>query len=66
VNCNSVNASFQYSNNSMPKFPILFFLSLKSGGIRLSKEGCVFLEFAPAVGPRQYDWSKKQVSSPCP
>eukprot|EP01018_Ginkgo_biloba_P010369 Gb_40890 [translate_table: standard] len=37
------------------------FTVLDSGGLKLSKEGCVFFEFAPAVGTRQYDWSKKQV-----
>lgn len=42
-----------------PKAPE--YSTLDSGGIRLSKEGCVFLEFAPAVGTRQYDWSKKQI-----
>lgn len=42
-----------------PKAPE--YTTLDSGGIRLSKEGCVFLEFAPAVGTRQYDWSKKQI-----
>jgi len=42
-----------------PKAPE--YSTVDSGGIRLSKEGCVFLEFAPAVGTRQYDWSKKQI-----
>jgi hypothetical protein len=42
-----------------PKAPE--YSTVDSGGIRLSKEGCVFLEFAPAVGIRQYDWSKKQI-----
>jgi len=42
-----------------PKAPE--YSTLDSGGIRLTKEGCLFLEFAPAVGTRQYDWSKKQI-----
>ncbi|KAL5759596.1 hypothetical protein ACOSP7_018116 [Xanthoceras sorbifolium] len=39
------------------------FVSLDSGAIKLSKEGFVLLQFAPAVGVRQYDWSRKQVFS---
>ncbi|XP_010242376.1 PREDICTED: single-stranded DNA-binding protein WHY1, chloroplastic-like isoform X2 [Nelumbo nucifera] len=35
----------------------------KSGAFKLSKEGFVLLQFAPAVGLRQYDWSRKQVFS---
>eukprot|EP00252_Welwitschia_mirabilis_P018706 TRINITY_DN4170_c0_g1_i1.p1 TRINITY_DN4170_c0_g1~~TRINITY_DN4170_c0_g1_i1.p1 ORF type:complete len:237 (-),score=52.61 TRINITY_DN4170_c0_g1_i1:480-1190(-) len=37
------------------------FTRLDSGAFRLSREGSVFLEFAPAVGVRQYDWSRKQI-----
>ncbi|XP_010242377.1 PREDICTED: single-stranded DNA-binding protein WHY1, chloroplastic-like isoform X3 [Nelumbo nucifera] len=33
------------------------------GAFKLSKEGFVLLQFAPAVGLRQYDWSRKQVFS---
>ncbi|XP_044491240.1 single-stranded DNA-binding protein WHY1, chloroplastic-like [Mangifera indica] len=39
------------------------FVSLDSGAFKLSKEGFVLLQFAPAVGVRQYDWSRKQVFS---
>ncbi|CAA0834700.1 Single-stranded DNA-binding protein WHY1-chloroplastic [Striga hermonthica] len=39
------------------------FSSLDSGAFRLSKEGFVLLQFAPAVGARQYDWGRKQVFS---
>lgn len=33
----------------------------QSGAFKLSKEGFVLLQFAPAAGVRQYDWSRKQV-----
>ncbi|TXG56414.1 hypothetical protein EZV62_017727 [Acer yangbiense] len=39
------------------------FVSLDSGAFKLSREGFVLLQFAPAVGVRQYDWSRKQVFS---
>ncbi|KAL3654198.1 Single-stranded DNA-binding protein why1, chloroplastic [Castilleja foliolosa] len=39
------------------------FAPLGSGAFKLSKEGCVSLQFAPAVGVRQYDWGRKQVFS---
>ncbi|XP_057542917.1 single-stranded DNA-binding protein WHY1, chloroplastic-like isoform X1 [Amaranthus tricolor] len=39
------------------------FLPLESGAFKLSKEGCIMLQFAPAAGVRQYDWSRKQVFS---
>eukprot|EP01018_Ginkgo_biloba_P013969 Gb_03500 [translate_table: standard] len=45
--------------NMKPKAPE--FSTLDSGGMKLSKEGGMYLTFAPAVGTRQYDWSKKQV-----
>ncbi|KAK3264779.1 Single-stranded DNA-binding protein why1, chloroplastic, variant 2 [Cymbomonas tetramitiformis] len=32
----------------------------------LEKPGCMLLEFAPAIGERQYDWSKKQTFSLSP
>ncbi|XP_010256524.1 PREDICTED: single-stranded DNA-binding protein WHY1, chloroplastic-like [Nelumbo nucifera] len=44
-----------------PKAPE--FIPLDSGAFKLSKEGFVLLQFAPAVGVRQYDWSRKQVFS---
>lgn len=28
----------------------------------MSKEGFALMQFAPAVGTRQYDWSRKQVA----
>ncbi|XP_044487962.1 single-stranded DNA-binding protein WHY1, chloroplastic-like isoform X2 [Mangifera indica] len=39
------------------------FVSLDSGAFKLSKEGFVLLQFAPAASLRQYDWSRKQVFS---
>ncbi|GAA0160821.1 DNA metabolism protein [Lithospermum erythrorhizon] len=39
------------------------FTPLDSGAYKLSKEGFVLLQFAPAAGVRQYDWSRKQVFS---
>ncbi|KAI8528483.1 hypothetical protein RHMOL_Rhmol12G0151500 [Rhododendron molle] len=39
------------------------FISLESGAFRIGKEGCVFLQFAPASSPRSYDWDRKQVFS---
>ncbi|XP_051145903.1 single-stranded DNA-binding protein WHY1, chloroplastic-like [Andrographis paniculata] len=39
------------------------FYPLDSGAFKLSKEGCVLLQFAPASGIRQYDWDRKQVFS---
>ncbi|XP_077247814.1 single-stranded DNA-binding protein WHY1, chloroplastic-like isoform X2 [Tasmannia lanceolata] len=44
-----------------PKAPE--FVPLDSGAYKVSKEGFVFLQFAPAVGTRQYDWNRKQVFS---
>ncbi|KAE9595592.1 hypothetical protein Lal_00031119 [Lupinus albus] len=44
-----------------PKSPE--FQSLESGAFKISKEGSVLLQFAPAVGSRQYDWNRKQVFS---
>ncbi|PHU02645.1 Single-stranded DNA-binding protein WHY1, chloroplastic [Capsicum chinense] len=35
----------------------------QSGAFKLSREGMVMLQFAPAAGVRQYDWSRKQVFS---
>nr|VDD38285.1 unnamed protein product [Brassica oleracea] len=39
------------------------FVALESGAFKLSKEGFLLLQFAPAAGVRQYDWSRKQVFS---
>ncbi|XP_020250606.1 single-stranded DNA-binding protein WHY1, chloroplastic-like isoform X2 [Asparagus officinalis] len=39
------------------------FAPLDSGAYKVSKEGFVLLQFAPAVAARQYDWSRKQVFS---
>ncbi|OWM75969.1 single-stranded DNA-binding protein WHY1, chloroplastic-like [Punica granatum] len=39
------------------------FTSLESGAYKLSREGFVLLQFAPAAGVRTYDWSRKQVFS---
>ncbi|XP_073054346.1 single-stranded DNA-binding protein WHY1, chloroplastic-like isoform X2 [Primulina eburnea] len=39
------------------------FSPLESGAFKLSKEGLILLQFAPAAGVRQYDWSRKQLFS---
>ncbi|KAE8023312.1 hypothetical protein FH972_009022 [Carpinus fangiana] len=39
------------------------FTPLDVWAFKLSKEGFVLLQFAPAAGVRQYDWSRKQVFS---
>ncbi|KAA0036450.1 hypothetical protein IC582_005830 [Cucumis melo] len=39
------------------------FTPLDSGAFKISREGLVMLQFAPAAGVRQYDWSRKQVFS---
>lgn len=39
------------------------FSSLDSGAFKVSREGYVLLQFAPAIGMRQYDWNRKQVFS---
>ncbi|XP_059648881.1 single-stranded DNA-binding protein WHY1, chloroplastic-like [Cornus florida] len=39
------------------------FTPLDSGAYKLSREGYVMLQFAPASGVRQYDWNRKQVFS---
>ncbi|XP_062111668.1 single-stranded DNA-binding protein WHY1, chloroplastic-like [Humulus lupulus] len=44
-----------------PKAPE--FTALDSGAFKISKEGFVLLQFAPAAGVRVYDWSRKQVFS---
>ncbi|KAL8161545.1 hypothetical protein V2J09_013034 [Rumex salicifolius] len=44
-----------------PKSPE--FVPLESGAFKVSREGFVFLQFAPAAGVRLYDWTRKQVFS---
>ncbi|KAM7487402.1 hypothetical protein LguiB_024886 [Lonicera macranthoides] len=39
------------------------FSPIGPGTFKLVKEGCVSLQFAPAVAVRQYDWSRKQIFS---
>ncbi|CAL9122219.1 single-stranded DNA-binding protein WHY1, chloroplastic-like [Musa acuminata AAA Group] len=39
------------------------FAPLDSGAYKVSKEGFILLQFAPAGATRQYDWSRKQVFS---
>ncbi|CAH8358214.1 unnamed protein product [Eruca vesicaria subsp. sativa] len=39
------------------------FVALESGAFKLLKEGFLLLQFSPAAGVRQYDWSRKQVFS---
>uniref|UniRef100_A0A7N0ULW7 Uncharacterized protein n=1 Tax=Kalanchoe fedtschenkoi TaxID=63787 RepID=A0A7N0ULW7_KALFE len=39
------------------------FSLMDSGAYKISKDGFVYLQFAPASGFRQYDWSRKQVFS---
>jgi Whirly transcription factor len=40
----------------------IWFFLLQSGVYKVSKEGFVFLQFAPGLGNRQFDWTRKQVS----
>ncbi|KAK9119406.1 hypothetical protein Scep_017499 [Stephania cephalantha] len=44
-----------------PKAPE--FALLDSGAFKVSRDGYLLLQFAPGVGTRQYDWSRKQVFS---
>ncbi|XP_026665922.1 single-stranded DNA-binding protein WHY1, chloroplastic-like [Phoenix dactylifera] len=44
-----------------PKAPE--FTPLDSGAFKVSKEGFILLQFAPAAAVRQYDWNRKQVFS---
>lgn len=44
-----------------PKAPE--FSAMGSGSYKVAKEGMVLLQFAPAVGTRQYDWTRKQLFS---
>ncbi|XP_022725945.1 single-stranded DNA-binding protein WHY1, chloroplastic-like isoform X2 [Durio zibethinus] len=39
------------------------FVPLDSGAFKVSRAGFVLLQFAPAAGVRQYDWSRKQLFS---
>ncbi|MED6186852.1 Single-stranded DNA-binding protein why1, chloroplastic [Stylosanthes scabra] len=39
------------------------FAPLDSGAFKISREGYVLLQFAPAIASRQYDWTRKQVFS---
>ncbi|XP_004514779.1 single-stranded DNA-binding protein WHY1, chloroplastic-like [Cicer arietinum] len=39
------------------------FMPLDSGAYKISRDGYLLLQFAPSVGPRQYDWNRKQVFS---
>nr|AFK42652.1 unknown [Lotus japonicus] len=39
------------------------FAPLDSGAFKISREGYVLLQFAPAIASRQYDWNRKQVFS---
>lgn len=36
-------------------------MPLDSGAYKLSRDGCLLLQFAPSVGPCQYDWTRKQM-----
>lgn len=39
----------------------LGFTNAQSGAFKVSKEGFILLQFAPAAAARQYDWNRKQV-----
>lgn len=39
------------------------FAPLESGAYKVSRDGIVMLQFAPAIGVRQYDWEKKLMFS---
>ncbi|PNX56931.1 single-stranded DNA-binding protein WHY1 chloroplastic-like, partial [Trifolium pratense] len=36
------------------------FAPLDSGAYKITRDGYVLLQFAPSLGPRQYDWNSKQ------
>lgn len=40
---------------------VMVWCLMQSGAFKLSREGFVLLQFAPAAGVRIYDWSRKQV-----
>ncbi|KAJ7549553.1 hypothetical protein O6H91_07G058100 [Diphasiastrum complanatum] len=57
-----VDVAFYKGKSAMkmrPSKPV--FKLLDNGGASISKEGSLFMEIAPAVAQRQYDWSKKQI-----
>ncbi|GAU23857.1 hypothetical protein TSUD_369650 [Trifolium subterraneum] len=35
----------------------------RSGAYKITKDGYLLLQFAPSLGPRQYDWNSKQIFS---
>lgn len=43
------------------KFTVVDLFAVQSGAYKVSKEGFILLQFAPAGATRQYDWSRKQV-----
>ena len=63
----SLNVSlYLYPKRSKSLSPLIcadsdlsLFTYLQSGAFKLSKDGFLLLQFAPAAGVRQYDWSKK-------
>ncbi|KAH7515887.1 hypothetical protein FEM48_Zijuj10G0074100 [Ziziphus jujuba var. spinosa] len=66
------NSSFDSETPPGGSLPPRFFVghsiykgkaALTSGAFKVSREGFVLLQFAPAAGVRQYDWSRKQVFS---
>ncbi len=59
-----VNYTFYKGKGALslrPKKPV--FEVIEAGGVTVSREGSLFLEFAPSVGPKTYDWSRKQIIS---
>lgn len=47
----------------LASFCLMDWSIVQSGAFKIGKEGCVFLQFAPASSTRSYDWEKKQVIS---
>ncbi|GFY88417.1 ssDNA-binding transcriptional regulator [Actinidia rufa] len=46
----------------MPPLRLLRTAKPATGAFKMTKEGYVLLQFAPAAGVRQYDWGRKQVN----
>ncbi|BBN04072.1 protein MpWHIRLY [Marchantia polymorpha subsp. ruderalis] len=57
-----VNYTFYKTRGAMSMKPVKpVFKLLDTGNAVLDREGSLFLEFAPPVAQRQYDWNSKQI-----
>eukprot|EP00246_Nothoceros_aenigmaticus_P017247 TRINITY_DN8306_c0_g1_i3.p1 TRINITY_DN8306_c0_g1~~TRINITY_DN8306_c0_g1_i3.p1 ORF type:complete len:230 (+),score=23.24 TRINITY_DN8306_c0_g1_i3:98-787(+) len=57
-----VDHTFYKTKSALSMKPIKpTFRLIDNGGAAIEREGCIFLEFANASGPRQYDWNKKGI-----